>query len=1211
MESLEDDSALNIDSLMECDDDIDSDNEYNIEPIPLYFLSNTLIEFGFFEQSKDTFYSIEKISKANFRIKQSSKILEVSFRTNQILERYFYHLTNNFPTLIRVDKNNDDVFLHFNKPPNYAREKEFEEPSNYLMKYFNKENNLLCLDCPYRTILIPNCPKKVLSQIYSQIFYIERRDLIIKKYKYLNLENYLENVKNLREKIDLIKENKFYDIYISYANISETLQRRKFESILSVYENFKSDFKIVKYPNEKKQDKNMNDFYVMKHISITPYSIKIKKESFHQSSRFLRLYFHNDNFIKIEFKDENDSQLYSNGHNSHNSNKLSGLSQLYEKVFKEGFNLCGKKYVFFLNPTNCMRANSLWLLEENEYNAKKDFYYKDLGLDSLELNGKIPFSKLLSRLSQNFTSSYGFKNKLNKDGFQCEIIDDLKNSKGDLYNDGCGMISYELMKEICDNMNNKEFASAMQIRYKGAKGVLVVNPKIEGKKILLTKSMVKFKCENTEDLEVIRFSKYSPGYLNLQIIILLLLNGISKGRIFNIAKKEVSNYRNYKMVKENLPIKNSEFDKVLKNIKKNNLILEQQKDYMSKIARSTYIYNRLSNISKKYRFHMKNCCFLIGVCDFDNILEENEIFVQICKENKKKIITGDILVTKNPCLSIYDLQKVKGVKNDFFSEYFTNVIVFPSKGKIPLPSKITGSDLDGDIYWVCWEKSFLKEFQYKDYANKVLVLKNKQEYPTKFEEKYTYNEKGERIKKYFIRVKTKDFNKLEDIKDQNFLDKCLNFHIFFHKYYKLPEINKNYLAYISSIFTRNAYKEEVDVTKLEEYAFYHGVEVDFQKAGETSDFIGNLRQPTFLMKRIQQRNSNILIKLKEIYDQYKRNINIKREKEKEREKEENIIINRDVINFHHNIDLNLNYNSSNDDSNSTYSGSHHHNSSNNSLYNNDENSFYEYFIKVGNNQVNEFNHKYLKMFEKKRLVNDMFENSFIYKIYELVSVFSPMQEAFLNSLHLISEEYFYEQNFEKNIFVFSDTVYNLCENEIKLIFTEVVAINNYYESEIKYIMSENEISIELELIYLTDFIEPKISVFKNDTEDYKLNLNEQIKYAKKNSINKLESIRSEYNLTKNDIVNFLFIAVFWVTGFDICFGDIKDEEINFDILEKEKKLRYINLDSIIYKKYRIRTKKEFIDNMVKEKGLDQIKSFYYENIKCISLYNFYTDISCE
>ena len=1198
MDSLEDDSALNLDSFMECEEDINSDNEFNIEPIPLYFLSDTLIEFGYLEESTHSFYCIEKIPKAKFRIKQSSRIFEVSYRTNEKFQRFFYHLINNFPTLIRVDQKSNDVFLHFNKPPSYAEDKEFEEPSRYLMKYYNQENNLLCLDCPYRTILIPNCSEKTLNQIYMQIFFIERREIIFEKYNYLNLENYLENVKNLKNKITY--QDKFYDTYINYANISETLQRRKFESILSVYDNFQSDFKIVKYPNEKRQDKNMNDFYIMKHISISPYSIKIKKESFHQSSRFLRLYFHNDNFIKVEFKDENDSQLYSNGQNSHNSNKLSGLSKLYDKVFREGFNLCGKKYIFFLNPTNCMRANSLWLLEENEYKLKKDYYYKNLGLDSLIINKNIPFSKLLSRLSQNFTSSYGFKNKLNKDGFKCEIIDDLKTEKGDLYNDGCGMISYELMKEICDNLNKGEFASAMQIRYKGSKGVLVVNPKIEGKKILLTKSMVKFKCENTEDLEVIRFSRYSPGYLNLQIIILLLLNGISKGRIFNIAKKEVGNYRNYKMVKDKLPIKNIEFEKVLKHIKKSNIILENQKDYMSKIARSTFIYNRLSNISKKYRFHMKNCCFLLGVCDFDNILGENEIFVQTYQENKKKVITGDILVTKNPCLSIYDLQKVKGVKNDYFSKYFTNVIIFPSKGKIPLPSKITGSDLDGDIYWVCWEKAFIKEFKYKDYSNKVLVLKNEQEYPTKFEDKYIYNEKGERIKKYFIRVKTKDFNKLEDKKDDSFMERCLNFHIFFHKYYKLPEINKNYLAYISNIFTKNLYKEEVDVTKLEEYAFYHGVEVDFQKAGETSDFSGNLRQPTFLMKRIQQRNSNSLIKLKEIYDQYKKNLNLKKEKEKEA----NMLINQNE-----NLNLN-NYSNSNnsDDNNSTYSGSHHHNSSCNiNNLNEENNSFYEYFVKVGNNQINEFDHKFLKMYEKKRLVNDMFDNSFIYKIYELVSVFSPMQDAFLNSIHLVSEEYFFEQNLQNNIFVFSDNVFNLEEVEIQKIVSEIVEVNNYYENEIKYIMSENEISIELELIYLTDFIEPKISVFKNDTEDYKLNLNEQIKFAKGNSIKKLETIREKYNMIKNDIINMLFIIVFWVPGFDICISNIEEEKI-ID-RDNSENIKYITLDEQIRRKYRIKSRKEFIDDIVKEKGLDQVKSFFYEHIKCFSLYNFYVE-SC-
>ena len=133
MESQEDDYALNIDSLLEDDDYLDSDNEYNIEPIPVYFLYNTPIEFGFFEQSSNSFYSIEKIEKACFRIKQSIKILEVSFRTDKILQRYFYHLTDNFPTLIKME-NKDDIFLHFKKPPKFSKDKEFEEPSDFVMK---------------------------------------------------------------------------------------------------------------------------------------------------------------------------------------------------------------------------------------------------------------------------------------------------------------------------------------------------------------------------------------------------------------------------------------------------------------------------------------------------------------------------------------------------------------------------------------------------------------------------------------------------------------------------------------------------------------------------------------------------------------------------------------------------------------------------------------------------------------------------------------------------------------------------------------------------------------------------------------------------------------------------------------------------------------------------------------------------------------------
>ena len=74
MDNQEEDNALNIDYLMEYID-IDSENEFSLEPIPLYFIRDSTIQFGFFEQSTKSFYSIEKISNVNFRIKQATQVI--------------------------------------------------------------------------------------------------------------------------------------------------------------------------------------------------------------------------------------------------------------------------------------------------------------------------------------------------------------------------------------------------------------------------------------------------------------------------------------------------------------------------------------------------------------------------------------------------------------------------------------------------------------------------------------------------------------------------------------------------------------------------------------------------------------------------------------------------------------------------------------------------------------------------------------------------------------------------------------------------------------------------------------------------------------------------------------------------------------------------------------------------------------------------------
>ena len=1194
------------------DDEIFMEIEENEEqfeqiPEPLYFMNNNnIIYFGFYEKTSNIFYKIEESITKRFTINSNSKKLEIKYKSkyhshSRIL---VYNLPENIPYLIKSQTNRfnfnnnnftEDIILHFSYSPVHKKKRKncYGEPSDFLLENYNKENNLLCFDCPYKTIYIPNCPKKDLDQIYNQIFNYERNELLVDdKIKIEDFEKYKLKIEDMNKRISIHNKNDFNSIYITYANISETLDRFNDETVLSIYNYYQKYFKIEKNIQEKKTDKNKNEIYVMKRIVISPYFVKIKKENIHPSSRFLRLYYKNNNFIKIEFQDERDSQLFSQVEYSSMNKKKCGFSELYKKVFNEGFNLCGKKYLFFFSPTNCMKSNCIWLLEENEHRNKLSFYYQDLGIYSAFSNKFLKFSKAISRIGQNFTSTIAFYHKNKKISFEVEILDDLIAPNGDIYNDGCGMISLDLMKDICNELNKGILSSAIQIRYKGAKGILVINPRIKGRKIILTKSMIKYEVNNSDNLEICRFSKYSTGFLNLQIIILLIMNGVNKNRIFKFAKKEMLNYRNYKINNnkkkdsQKILVECKEINKILNNIEKQDKNFINKKDYLSRIARSTYIYDRLSSISKKYRFHLKNSCFAFGVFDFFGILKENEIFIQIRKENStKKIISGEVLLTKNPCLSLYDIQKVTAVNNslvnEYYSEFYENVVIFPSKGNIPLASKISGSDLDGDIYWICWEQSFVKQFRKRDYSYKLTILKNEE----KMENEYTYNEKNEKIKKTWNKIDTIDFNKTEDIINSNLRTEiinslknkenmdninnkirnlCLKYYIFYHNNYKLPTVSKNHLSLIYDLFKEDAFKDGSLNDEIEKHAFYHSIEVDFQKTGETSTFISKRKVPTFLMKKEQYKLSNNLIKIKEIYDEFEK-------------------INKEKIKFSQNT--NLEFSEDNSSINSTQS-----NESNLSEKNF---KFYDFFVSRGKYQKNDINRNNLKLFEKMNMIKNKNNLSFIYRLYELISFYPAMQDSFLNSIYLITEEFFYENDLTKMTFKFSKNATKK-EDDFYKIIKRIININKKYEYDIRYLMKENNISIELELIYFNEFIEPKKEVFKHDIEDYRKNLYESVNLIKKKCITDLENIRNEYQLVNEDIKNILFLILFWIPEEDIII--INEDDENYTI----------NLNNILRNDYkRIKSIKYFIEDLVSKKTLHEINNFFYENIKCISLYFLY------
>jgi RNA-dependent RNA polymerase len=141
------------------------------------------------------------------------------------------------------------------------------------------------------------------------------------------------------------------------------------------------------------------------------------------------------------------------------------------------------------------------------------------------------------------------------------------------------------------------------------------------------------------------------------------------------------------------------------------------------------------NLKKKARIKMKKSCVLIGVIDERGLLEDGEVFVQIQRQSYEKdeeeeesanndvleillgtnfpleLISGNVIITKNPCSHPGDIRVLNSIGKDHphyeeFEHYF-NVVIFSSKGERPEQNKMSGGDLDGDVYMVIWEEKLV------------------------------------------------------------------------------------------------------------------------------------------------------------------------------------------------------------------------------------------------------------------------------------------------------------------------------------------------------------------------------------------------------------------------------------------------------------------------------------------------------------------------
>ena len=336
-------------------------------------------------------------------------------------------------------------------------------------------------------------------------------------------------------------------------------------------------------------------------------------------------------------------------------------------------------------------------------------------------------SKFASRYAQCFTTTIPTVDQKTLP-FKVSFADDV--IKGNyIFTDGIGKISPLLVNEVMklfykedpvqlskmnSNISNYGTAvSAIQFRFQGAKGVLCVSNELKGYEIVLRNSQIKF-LSNDTIIEVTTSSLFHFGFLNRQMIILLSSRGIKDEAIrdlHNTYQEKIMKLPSNAIIKEKLFFLRSHSFRSAYSIIENMIIdgLPPTEPFLKRYFRSVS-NESLKALKTKTRILVEKSANLFGVSDEHKTLNYGEIFCQIQdpETGKLHVVLGSVFVTKNPSLYPSDIRVVRAVDREEL-RYLFNVIVFPQKGKRPHPNEISGSDLDGDRYFITWDERIVPQ----------------------------------------------------------------------------------------------------------------------------------------------------------------------------------------------------------------------------------------------------------------------------------------------------------------------------------------------------------------------------------------------------------------------------------------------------------------------------------------------------------------------
>ncbi|XP_034921150.2 probable RNA-dependent RNA polymerase 1 [Populus alba] len=452
----------------------------------------------------------------------------------------------------------------------------------------------------------------------------------------------------------------------------------------------------------------------VRRVQITPTKVYFRGPEVNLSNRVLRKYPDDiDNFLRVSFVDEDLDKLFATNISPRTFSAIEGRqTKIYQRILstqRNGIVIGSKKFEFLGFSSSQLRESSLWMFASRTGLTAADI--REWMGDFREIRN---VAKYAARLGQSFGSS---RESFNIDVEDIESIPDIEVRSGGVdyvFSDGIGKISAELANSIARKFGFLSFTpSAFQIRYGGYKGVVAVDP-TSSKKLSLRESMSKYKSTNTS-LDILGWSKYQACYLNREVITLLSTLGV-RDHIFQRKQNEAIAQLNTILTdpssaQEALQLMGpGESTNVLKEM----LACGYKPDAEPFLAMmlQTFRASKLLDLRTKSRIFIPNGRAMMGCLDETRTLGYGQAFVQFSRARggesvgNTQILKGKLIVAKNPCLHPGDVRVLQAM-NVPALHHMVDCIVFPQKGKRPHSNECSGSDLDGDVYFVCWDPDLI------------------------------------------------------------------------------------------------------------------------------------------------------------------------------------------------------------------------------------------------------------------------------------------------------------------------------------------------------------------------------------------------------------------------------------------------------------------------------------------------------------------------